>query len=101
MAAAYISEYATIGVPGPEQVGFQCPKEPALAEQLVGISGSPTQSNVFQPETRMIRVNVDSACSVAIGANPTANTSAKRLSANQTEFFAVNPGHKISVVANV
>jgi hypothetical protein len=101
MAAAYISEYVTVGVPGPDGVSFQAPVEPAIAEQLVAISGSSTQSAAFNSQTRMIRVNVDSVASLAFGLNPTATTSIKRLSAGQTEYFCVNGGSKVAVISNV
>jgi hypothetical protein len=48
----------------------------------------------------MIRVNVDAPCSIAIGPNPTAVNTAKRLSQNQTEFFVVQPGHRLAVIQN-
>ena len=100
MSTIYISEYVTIGVPGPEGSGFQAPKEPAIAEQKVSISGSPTASAAFQPTTRMVRIATDATCSILFGPSPIANTGAKRLAANQTEYFAVNAGDKVSVILN-
>ena len=101
MAACYISEYATVGVPGPGPDGHQSPLEPAQVEQVVGISGSPSQSAAFASSTKLVRVCVDSTCSILFGVNPTASTSQKRLAANQTEYFSVNAGHKLSVISNV
>lgn len=101
MASAYISEYATVGAPGPSGDIFQCPQEPALTEQLMTISGSSTQSAPFDSRTRMVRVEVDAICSLAFGLSPTAVTTAKRFAANQTEYFGVIGGHKVAVIANV
>ncbi|MDX2059942.1 MAG: hypothetical protein SFV24_19185 [Gemmatimonadales bacterium] len=101
MAAAYITEYRAIGTPGPSGHQHQAPKEPALAQQIVNIAASSTQSSPFNTETRLIRVNVDAICSIAIGVSPTAVVTAQRLSAGQTEFFAVEPGHRIAVIQNV
>ena len=95
MAACYISEY-----PGGAPLGSQAPPEPALIEQTVAIGAGSAQSQPFSDGTRMVRVNVDAACSIAIGPNPTAVATAKRLSANQTEFFIVQPGHRLAVIAN-
>jgi hypothetical protein len=81
-------------------MGSQAPPEPALAEQTVAIGAGSAQSQPFGGGTKMIRVNVDAACSIAIGPDPTAVTTAKRLSANQTEFFIVQPGHRLAVIAN-
>jgi hypothetical protein len=97
----YIREYITTSVPGPSGDGFQCPQEPGQVDQVVGISGSPTQSAAFGPTTKMIRVECDSICSIVFGVNPTATTSNARLAANQTEYFGVVQGQKLSVISNV
>lgn len=101
MAALYISEYASIGTPGPGPASHQSPLEPAQVERVVGISGSPTQSPPFADSTKLVRLECDSVCSVLFGPNPTATTSVKRLAANQTEYFSVIPGHRLSVISNV
>jgi hypothetical protein len=95
MAFCYISEY-----PGGPPMGSQAPAEPALAEQTVAIGASSAQSQPFGGGTKMIRVSVDATCSIAIGPDPTAMAPAKRLSANQTEFFIVQPGHRLAVIQN-
>ena len=95
MPACYISEY-----PGGAPMGSQAPPEPALAEQSVAIGGGSAQSQPFSGGTKMIRVNVDATCSIAIGTDPTAAANAKRLAANQTEFFVVQPGHRLAVIQN-
>jgi len=102
VAACYINEYASIGAGGPGHPYAQAPKEPALVRQNpVGISGSPTASAAFSSGTNMIRVNVDSTCSILIGPSPVASTNFGRMQAGQTEYFCVQAGHALSVVSNV
>lgn len=102
MAACYINEYASIGSGGPGHPYAQAPKEPAVVRQTpIGISGSPTASAVFGNSSNMIRVNVDSTCSILIGPAAVASTNFGRMQAGQTEYFCVQPGHQLSVIANV
>lgn len=100
MATCYISEYYTVACVNGAALA-QAPMEPAVAEQNVGISASSTQSAAFNKQTNMVRVHVDAVASVLFGANPTALTTIKRLAANQTEYFGVQAGQKIAVIANV
>jgi vacuolar-type H+-ATPase subunit B/Vma2 len=73
---------------------------PAYAEQVVAIGGSSTQSAAFGSNTQMIRVHTDAICSISIASNPTATANTPRLAANTTEYFKVEPGHKIAVITN-
>lgn len=74
---------------------------PPLAEQTIAISGSSTQAtNAFNAKTALIRVETDTICSIAIGANPTAATTNMRMAADQVEYFSVQPNHKIAVILN-
>lgn len=105
MASLYVTEYSAIAsvntnFGGRDSPG-QAPQDPPNAEQLVNIAASSTQSSAFTSTTSLIRVHADAICSIAIGANPTATTSKKRLAANQTEYFGVSSGHKIAVIVNV
>ena len=79
-----------------------------MAEYTVNISGSSTQGPLFSIYTALVRVHTDSICSVAIGNNPTATTTNKRLAANQTEYFGVGAvgqvstgSQQIAVILNV
>jgi hypothetical protein len=105
MATLYVSEYRQIGqVPSANSyvpATAQAPQEPSVADQVVSISGSSTQSAVFGGYTQMIRVHTDAICSIVIGDNPIAASTNKRLAANQTEYFGVSPGQKIAVITNV
>jgi len=105
MATLYVAEYSAIAnvlhALGSTRMAGQAPQEPVVAEQTVAIAGSSTQSGAFNASTTFIRVHVDAICSVAIGTNPTATTTNKRLAANQTEYFGVTSGQKIAVITNV
>lgn len=70
---------------------------PPLAEQTVTFTTS-TQSNAFNTATRLVRVQSDADCHVAVGADPTATTSGVPMTAGQAEYFAVTGGHKIAVI---
>jgi hypothetical protein len=96
MAICYISEY-----PGGQPLGMPASYEPSITDQTAAIGGASTQSAPFTGDTKMIYVNVDSVCSIVFGPNPTATTSNKRMSANQSQFFIVQSGHRLAVIANV
>lgn len=95
MAAVYIGEVQSIRMGGPA-IQF-----PLIKEQVVAITASSTQSQVFSDNTFFIRVHTDAICSIKIGLNPTATTSTMRLAANQTEYFGVSPNQQIAVIQNV
>lgn len=105
MATLYISEYshvASVDSPrGPNGIAAQAPQEPALASQTVAITGSTTQSSLFNKDTTLIRVHADAICSVEVSTNPTATTASKRLAAGQTEYFGVKTGQRLAVISNV
>lgn len=103
MGNLYISEYVGIaavsGEGGPSRVNTAAGQEPAAVEQVVAYTTT-TQSAAFGSTTTMVRIHTDSICSILFGANPTAVTTAKRLAANQTEYFGVTPGQKVAAVTN-
>jgi hypothetical protein len=66
----------------------------------VVIGAGSLQSAAFLAGTRFVRLNCDAICSIAFGSNPTASTSTMRMAANQTEYFGVNAGDKVAVIAN-
>ena len=67
----------------------------------VAIGGASAQSAAFNTNTQIVRIEADAVCSVEIGgANPTATATSQRMSAGQTEYFAVNPGEKLAVITN-
>ncbi len=100
MAKLYIAEYT-------DQVrdlnGQIVPvgDEPCMVEQTpVSIVGSAAVSAAFNAKTRFIRLHTDVICSIAFGAAPTATTGNKRMAADQTEYFGVQPGQKVAVTPN-
>lgn len=109
MATLYITEYQTAasdqGRALPLGHGYP------LANQIVGITGSPQQSAPFTSRTHFIRLHSDSICSILVGTqvgvgppaaqNPQATTQDGRMAANQTEYMGVDPGMLISVIQNV
>jgi len=97
MATVYIAEFETMGTAasGVPQIAAL----PPIAEQTVAIT-TETDSSAFNAKTRFIRVHADAVCSIAVGAAPTASATTMRLAAGQTEYFGVQPGHKISVITN-
>lgn len=99
MATLYISEYSEAAFAQVAR-GLPVAAEPPIAEQTVTLSGTSAQSAAFNAKTRIIRVHTDAICSVLVGSNPTATTAKKRLPADWTEYFAVQPGDKIAGITN-
>lgn len=99
MATLYISEYGAHGF-FPAGQHLQIASEPPIAEQTLAMTGTSAQSSAFNAQTRVIRVHTDAICSVLVGSNPTATTAKKRLPADHTEYFAVQPGDKIAGITN-
>lgn len=104
MPTLYITEYVRQGA-GRRGDTILAGEDPPLAQQTVAITGASTQSANLNAKTRFVRVHTDAICSIASGANPTATTVKRRLGANHTEYFAVNPtqvdeGFRIAVIAN-
>lgn len=112
MATLYITEYSGSGFVasnnGPFNVQIQAPYTPPVASQTLSVSASPSVSAAFQNSqgntgaiTKVVRLHTDTICSVRFGAIPTAATTDARMVAGQTEYFAVQPGQKVSVILNV
>lgn len=99
MATLYIAEFTESAF---GQISGHAPVAalPAVAEQTVAISGTSAQSSAFGNQTEIIRVHTDTTCSILIGTNPTATAAKLRMVADQTEYFAVQPGDKIAVITN-
>jgi|SRR6185369_8299318 len=95
----FVTEYAEAGTLAGSgvPVGFA----PPITNNNISIASGSVASNAFNANTRMIRVHNDAtnaAVWIKIGAAPTAAvTTDARMVANQTEYFQVNPGHKIAV----
>lgn len=99
MAKLYIREYVKLAV---DDMGktVQAGQEPAVASQVVTISGSSAQSVAFNTRTKFVRLHTDVICSVEFEVNPTATTSSPRMAADDTWFPGVRGGDKVAVISN-
>lgn len=103
MAVAYITEHPK---PRVAQGGLIPVAEmPPLRTQTVAIGVGSTQcalafTNTSSQKCEMVAVHVDAICSIEFGSNPTATATSRRMAANTTEYFRVNPGDKIAVITN-
>ncbi len=95
MAKLYISEYVGLAKNGIAQAVV----EPALAVQVVDFSGGATSSAAFNSQTNIVRLHTDAICSVRFDGQA-ATTSYSRMRSDQTEYFGVQPGSKLSVIVN-
>jgi hypothetical protein len=97
MAVLSVWEFSEIVARGGVLIG----RAPGVLQQPpVSIGGGSTQSAAFNAATAYIRLNCDTACCIAIGQNPVAvQPGVGRMATNQTEYFGVNPGDKVAVIA--
>jgi LysM repeat protein len=100
MATIYVSEYTSMAnaLNGAAQVA----QHPGVQQQSMAITASSTTlPTAFTPQTRFIRVQNDSICSIAIGSGtPVAVTTKFRVPAETIEYHGVNPGDTLAVIAN-
>lgn len=103
MAKFYITEFADVcRLPNSGAMPFGNLVSSG-ADQTPVVVGSEAKSAAFAATTKFIRVHTDAICSIAYSptAAPVAATTANaRMAANSTEYFAVNAGDKLSVIAN-
>jgi hypothetical protein len=74
--------------------------EPAEVFQQVAIGAGSVPSNPLGAYTQLVRLHADVNCRFAVGLNPVAGPLTPRLSAGATEYFNVQPGHRIAVIAS-
>jgi hypothetical protein len=103
MSTLYIAEVTKLGIDA-QGASIIAPQMPPIAEQTVTIGMSSLPSEPFSGHTRFVQIHTDAMCSIAFsptpGATPSATTSNQRLGANETRFYAVNPGDLVAVIAN-
>ena len=107
MATLWVMESLRLAIMPGGSAGSVLPLPPDR-QQIVPIGDTSSQSAPFGLGTpvvagqthMMIRVHCDVACSISVGANPTATGADVRLAANQTEYFGVQIGQRIAVIAN-
>jgi hypothetical protein len=104
MASVYISEFASVAQNSGAGGGAQYGRLPEITTQV--LNSWPQSSAAFSSTTQSIRVIADSVCSIVVspqtpsGNTPAAAVTSLRIAANVPEYFAVTPGHYLSVVAN-
>jgi hypothetical protein len=105
MGVLYIEEYSGLGDMNVATSPFrrangEIAQQPSLRSQTVTYSTS-TASVAFGAGTYLVRLHTDSICSYQFGlTSPTATTSTPRMAANQTEYFAVQPGMFVAAITN-
>ena len=98
MAYMYVTEYQGLGQDPNGSV--QAVAAPPLVEQpRVAIGGASAASAAFGPNTTVVRIEVDTICSVNIG-GVAATVNSGRMVAGQTEYFRVAPGQVANVISN-
>ena len=102
MAVLYITEHASQVRDLAGYLVQGTPAYPSLAEQTVAIAAGSAQSAVLNASTTIVELTSDAVCSVAVGANPTATATNRRLPANTPVQIGVpaNSGFKIAVITN-
>lgn len=98
MAKLYISEYEALAG-AQTRDPTQAAAEPAIAVQVVDFSGGAASSATFGSQTKFVRLHTDAICSVRFDGQA-ATTSYPRMATDQTEYFGVQPGSKLSVIEN-
>lgn len=100
MAFMYIEEFAEMGIV--QRNEYPIGRQPAVARQQIAIAAGNTVSAAFNTKTRFVRIHVDAICSYRFGDAPVAVATDPRLAANQTEYFAVEPGgsNKVANITN-
>jgi hypothetical protein len=99
MATIYVTEFTSMAsaLNGAAPVA----QHPGLQAQSMAITGSSTTlATKFTAQTRFIRVQNDSICSISIGPTPTADVTKTRVPAESIEYHGVNPGDTLAVIAN-
>jgi hypothetical protein len=95
-ANAYIAEFSALGTAifGPPQIA----PLPPLVNQKVDFSGGAASASAFGSQTKYIRLHCDAACSYSVSG--TATTASPRIPLDGVEYFGVQPGQVLSVIAN-
>lgn len=97
----YVTEYKEMAKVQGSKEDMAAPQEPEITTQKLDFTAGAAASLAFNEQTRIIRVHPDSICSFLVSTAGTAATiSNKRITAGATEYFGVNPGDKLSAIAN-
>lgn len=95
----WISEFGVLTATASGGVPGQMAALPSLVDQsTLDISGGVQTSAAFGSQTKYIRITCEVQCAVKVGG--TATTSSLPIGALSPEYFGVQPGATISVIAN-
>lgn len=94
MATLYISEFA--GLASGMGQSVQVAQLPPLAQQTRTVSAAAASAAAFGAGTRLVRLQTDTACFIAI--DEAATVAKMPLSANVPEYFSVKPGSVLSAI---
>jgi hypothetical protein len=84
--------------------GSTYPRCPTLADQVVAYGGVSAASGPFNPATKVIRVHTTGICAIKVGGKTPIAVAGLvggtgRMPVNATEFYAVQPGDAVAVIA--
>lgn len=95
----WISEFGVLGATNSGGSPAQIAALPALVNQSSqDFTSAPVTSPAFNGQTRFIRVYCEVNCAVKVGGTATVNDTP--LPAGSAEYFGVQPGATISIIAN-
>lgn len=94
----FVTEYSSLASDTYSQF-IAAGKEPALADTSFTVSGSSTQSAVFNPHTSFVMVHAQEATCIAWGTNPTAVVTKQRMAAGETRFTGIPAGKSFRLAA--
>lgn len=102
MATLYITEFARQARDAAGYVAQGTPEYPSTAEQTVAVGVGSASSATLQANTTILEIVSDVVCSVAVGVNPTASATNRRIPANTPVQIGVpvNSGYKIAAISN-
>jgi len=110
MSNMYISEYSEIAHAAnditknygqalqPAGIALQIPMEPPVTTPQKVTFTTSAQSAAFDDNVKFICIHLDADGHVAIGADPTATTSYRKLLAGVDYYVGVTAGHKIAAI---
>jgi opacity protein-like surface antigen len=95
----WISEFAVLTATASGGSAGQMAALPSLVDQsTLDISGGVQTSAAFNAQTKYVRITCEVQCAVKVGG--TATTSSLPIGAMSPEYFGVQPGATLSVIAN-
>ncbi len=77
----------------------------SVTDQTIDFSGGVASSAAFKAGTKFVRLQTDAVCNIKFGDSPTAVVKSNavgggRMATDQTEYFGVVGGQKVSVIGD-